>query len=205
MRLSITNVHLDLGAGKRGTDMGPSAIHLAGLVPKLEAMGHTIANVKSCGIGSADAQDPRYPKARFLDEIHETCAFIAERVEAELGEGHTPLVLGGDHSQAIGTLSGMANHYRKNQEDIGVIWVDAHTDMNTPESSPSGNIHGMPLASLLGHGPKKLVELAGQTPALNPEKVVVFGARDVDATEIPIVKDLGIRGQRGQNRPMSKI
>ena len=101
MRLSITNVHLDLGAGKRGTDMGPSAIHLAGLVPKLEAMGHTVADIKSCGIGAADARDPRYPKARFLDEIHETCAFIAKRVEAATGEGHTPLVLGGDHSQAM--------------------------------------------------------------------------------------------------------
>lgn len=193
MRLSITNVHLDLGAGKRGTDMGPSAIHLAGLVPKLEAMGHTIADIKSCGIGAADARDPRYPKARFLDEIHETCAFITKRVEAATGAGHVPLVLGGDHSQAIGTLSGMANHYRAQGEDIGVIWVDAHTDMNTPESSPSGNIHGMPLATLLGHGPKKLVELANSAPALNPEKIVVFGARDIDATEIPIVKELGVR------------
>jgi arginase len=87
----------------------------------------------------------------------------------------------------------MANHYKKQGQDIGVIWVDAHTDMNTPESSPSGNIHGMPLATLLGHGPKKLVELAGDTPALNPEKIVVFGARDIDATEIPIVKELGVR------------
>lgn len=193
MRLSITNVHLDLGAGKRGTDMGPSAIHLAGLVPKLESMGHTIIDTKSCGIGLADVRDPRYAKARFLDEIHETCAFICERVERATDLGHTPLVLGGDHSQAIGTLSGMANHYKKKNQDIGVIWVDAHTDMNTPESSPSGNIHGMPLAALLGHGPKRLVELAGSAPALNPEKVVVFGARDIDATEIPLVKDLGVR------------
>lgn len=193
MKLSVTNVHLDLGAGKRGTDMGPSAIHLAGLVPKLERLGHTVIDTKSCGVSSLNATDPVYPKARFLDEIYETCAFICKRVEAEAALGHAPLVLGGDHSQAIGTLSGLSRHYRKSDQSVGVIWVDAHTDMNTPESSPSGNIHGMPLATLLGHGPKQLVALAGDRPALDPAKVVVFGARDVDATEIPLVKELGLR------------
>ncbi len=193
MKLSITNVHMDLGAGKRGTDMGPSAIHLAGLQEKLVEQGHEIDSVMSYGTQSFDASDPGLPGARFLNEIHETCAKLAIRTEAAIEAGQIPLVLGGDHSQAIGTIAGMARAYRKRQQSMGVFWVDAHTDMNTPESSPSGNIHGMPLATLLGHGPDKLVALSGDEPALDPSKIVIFGARDVDAREVPLVKELGVR------------
>jgi len=193
MDISLTNVHLDLGAGRRGTDMGPSAIHVAGLVPGLEKLGHTIHQVQSLGGPSFEALTPGNPSARFLNEILQICTQLADIVEADMSDGRFPLVLGGDHAQAVGTISGMARTYRSRNERLGVFWVDAHTDMNTPDTSPSGNIHGMPLAALLGHGHPTLVDLAGSEPALNPNDVVVMGARDIDATEIPLVKELGVR------------
>lgn len=193
MDISLTNVHLDLGAGRRGTDMGPSAIHVAGLVPGLEKLGHTIHQVLSLGGPSFEALSPGNPSARFLNEILLICTQLADIVEADMVSGRFPLVLGGDHAQAVGTISGMARTYRSRNERLGVFWVDAHTDMNTPDTSPSGNIHGMPLAALLGHGPPSLLALAGSEPALNPNDVVVMGARDIDATEIPLVEELGVR------------
>jgi arginase len=193
VQISVVNMHLDLGAGRRGTDMGPSAIHVAGLVPHLQALGHTVVAVHDIEVMQAEALVTGSPKARYLPEILGACARLAARVEADLDAGYTPLVLGGDHSQAIGTISGMARHFRKRGERFGVVWVDAHTDMNTPDTSPSGNIHGMPLAVLLGHGPPELVALAGGTPALRPEDVVVIGARDVDPGESELVRRLGVR------------
>ena len=193
MKVSIHNVHLDLGAGRRGTDMGPSAIHLAGLIPKLLNLGHEIDGIESVGFQSNQNLDPEYPKARFLKQIHQTCLELRDDVLAKLEGGAFPLVLGGDHSQAVGTISALSTHYRKQGEDIGVLWVDAHTDMNTPDTSPSGNIHGMPLATLLGRGPKELLALNGDQPALKPENVVIFGARDIDGTELPLVEELNVR------------
>jgi arginase len=193
MEISITNVHLDLGAGRRGTDMGPSAMHVAGLVPKLTAIGHHVASVESIGVPSAENTSVGESNARYLDAIIQTCVKLADRVEASLHAGQFPLVLGGDHAQAIGTISGMARYFRSLGKEVGVVWVDAHTDMNTPDTTPTGNIHGMPLAALLGHGPKELVCLAGDRPALLPDNVAVIGARDVDATEIPLVRELGVR------------
>ena len=196
MNVSITNVHLDLGAGRRGTDMGPSAIHVAGLVPRLQHLGHTIERVESFDVEDPEAYrngDSGETNARFLPVIAKLCARIADRVEADCEAGHFPLVLGGDHAQAIGTISGIARFLKKQGKRLGVVWVDAHTDMNTPESSPSGNIHGMPLAALLGHGPESLTTLAGDGPALRPEDVAVIGARDIDPTEAPLVKETGVR------------
>ena len=194
MDLAITNVHLDLGAGRRGTDMGPSAMHVAGLVPQLERLGHRVVDVAAIGARSAEALlDPGDPRARFLEVITEVCRRIADRVEAGLEAGRFPLVLGGDHAQAIGTISGMARYWRRRGERVGVIWVDAHTDMNTPDSSPSGNIHGMPLATLLGHGPRALVEIAGERPALEARDVCIIGARDVDSMETALVAQTGVR------------
>jgi arginase len=193
MHISITNVHLDLGAGRRGTDMGPSALHVAGLVPSLERLGHQVAAVEPIEARSYENTAAGNPKARFLPAILRTCTMLADRVESELEEGRFPLVLGGDHAQAIGTLSGMARYYRKRGQRVGVVWVDAHTDMNTPDTSPTGNIHGMPLAVLLGHGPPELVAIAGDEPALRAQDVAIIGARDVDSTEIPLVKSSGVR------------
>ena len=193
MDIAITNVHLDLGAGRRGTDMGPSAIHVAGLVPRLRELGHDVVAVRGVGARSAEQLSEGPSHARFLASIHEVCAKLADLVEGDVAAGRLPLVLGGDHSQAIGTIAGLTRSRRARSERVGVLWVDAHTDMNTPETSPSGNIHGMPLATLLGRGAPELVALCGGGPALDPRDVVVFGARDVDATEAPIVRDLGVR------------
>lgn len=192
MDLSITNVHLDLGAGRRGTDMGASAMHVAGLVPRLRALGHTV-EVASLDPTTFEAGDPGRPNARFLGEITRICTRLAARVEADVLAGRVPLVLGGDHAQAIGTISGLARAYRQRGQRIGVVWVDAHTDMNTPDTTISGNIHGMPLATLLGYGPPELVALAGEEPALLPEHVAIIGVRDVDAAETALVAKTGVR------------
>ncbi len=194
MDISICNVHLDLGAGRRGTDMGPSAIHVAGLVDALHRLGHRVVDIASVATPGVEALAVGDPKARFLAPIRDVCAEVADRVFFALEAGRFPLVLGGDHAQAVGTISGLARHWRRRGKRVGVVWVDAHTDMNTPETSLSGNIHGMPLAALLGRGPLSLVDLVGDgAPALDPADVVLVGVRDVDATEIPIVKELGVR------------
>lgn len=193
MDIAVTNVHLDLGAGRRGTDMGPSAIHVAGLLPKLRGMGHQIAEIQSIGTRAFEDGEPGLASARFLSRILDVCSQLSTLVEGQVRAGHLPLVLGGDHSQAIGTISGMGKAYRAQGKRLGVLWFDAHTDMNTPDSSPSGNIHGMPLATVLGRGAPDLVALCGGEPAIRPEDVVVFGARDVDAAENHVVKELGVR------------
>lgn len=193
MNISITNVHLDLGAGRRGTDMGPSAIHVAGLVPHLEALGHAVDRVESFGVEAQEGTAQGDINARYLSVIAELCRRIADQVEADCEAGRFPLVLGGDHAQAIGTISGLSRFWKKRGKRIGVVWADAHADMNTPDSSPSGNIHGMPLAALLGYGPEALTGMAGDGPALDPRDVVIIGARAIDITEVPLVKETGIR------------
>ncbi|HEX5339870.1 MAG TPA: arginase [Gammaproteobacteria bacterium] len=191
--IRITNVHLDLGAGRRGTDMGSSAMHVAGLVPALTRLGHTVVGIHNIGQVSMETAEVGNPHARYLSIINDICRELADSVQTALGSNEFPLVLGGDHSQAIGSIAGISRHLRSKDKSLGVLWVDAHTDMNTPESSPSGNIHGMPLATLLGNGPKELTSISGNGPALRPENVVVFGARDVDRTEAEIVKKMGVR------------
>ncbi|HET7922054.1 MAG TPA: arginase, partial [Gammaproteobacteria bacterium] len=191
--IRITNVHLDLGAGRRGTDMGSSAMHVAGLVPALKKLGHSVIGVHNIGQIAMESAEIGNPRARYLGIINDICRELADSTQTTLAAGEFPLVLGGDHSQAIGSIAGIARHLRGKGQELGVLWVDAHTDMNTPESSPSGNIHGMPLATLLGNGPEELVSICGNGPALRPENVVVFGARDVDRTEAEIVKRMGVR------------
>ena len=192
-RLAIGDVHIDLGAGRRGVDMGPSAIHLAGLERRLIELGHTVAETFEVHVNPPEIAQPGDPQARFLAEIADACGRLADKVEAGLARGHFPVVLGGDHSVAIGTVSGLARHYRKRGEAIGVLWVDAHTDMNTPETSPSGNVHGMPLATLLGYGRPELVGIAGDRPALDARNVCIIGARDVDPEERALVRSSGVR------------
>jgi len=193
VKIAVNNVHLDLGAGRRGTDMGPSAMHVAGLVERLERLGNHVQSMANIGHINMEASDAGDPKARFLSVIHGVCHNLAEKVFQQMQAGYFPLVLGGDHSQAIGTVSGMARHLRESGGRLGVLWVDAHTDLNTPETSPTGNIHGMPLATLLGKGARQLVDIAGPTPALAAEHVVVFGARDVDAGEAEQARETGVR------------
>src|ERR1700722_1970547 len=151
-RIRVLGVPLDLGASRRGVDMGPSAVRVAGLEARLEALGHQVADGGNIGVEIAETQSSGSANARFLHEIADTCTRTAEAIVQSLEEGMTPLVLGGDHSLAAGSVSGVAEFYRRRNQKIGVIWFDAHSDINTPETSPSGNVHGMPLAALLGLG-----------------------------------------------------
>ncbi|MBM4393502.1 MAG: arginase [Deltaproteobacteria bacterium] len=192
-QITIGNVHMDLGAGRRGVDMGPSAIHLAGLNRGIEQLGHTVVDTFAMGVRSQEMLEVGDPHARFLEEITQVCSALADRVESAMEAGQFPVMLGGDHSVAIGTISGISRYWRKRGKRIGVLWVDAHTDVNTPATSPTGNIHGMPLAVLLGHGPRELVAIAGEGPALDARNVCVIGARDVDAGESNFVRDIGLR------------
>jgi len=194
MDIALTNVHLDLGAGRRGTDMGPSALHVAGLVPALRRLGHTVENIQSIGSPSFEARPCGDSHVRFLHEVTKVVRTLADQTEAAMDAGRFPLVLGGDHSIAIGTITGMVRSMRRQGKRLGVIWVDAHTDMNTPDTSPSGNIHGMPVACLLGRGPAALTrELLEGDPAIRPEDIVLVGIREVDPREAETVREMGVR------------
>jgi len=193
VKIRITNVHLDLGASRRGTDMGSSAMHVAGVVPGAGKLGHRVVGMRHIGQVSMEAAEMGDPHARYLKVINEVCRELADDVEKTLSLGEFPLILGGDHSQAIGSVAGAARYFRSQGRELGVFWFDAHTDMNTPETSLSGNIHGMPLSTLLGMGPKLLTDISGQSPAIKPEHVVIFGARDVDRKEAELVKKSGVR------------
>lgn len=192
--VAVLSVSMDLGAGRRGVDMGPSAMRIAGLTAMLAGLGfdvHEIGTVTAAGPETTDSGDSR---ARYLREITDVCGRSYQLVRKSLEDGAFPLVLGGDHSLSIGSVAAVAAHYGGSNESIGVLWVDAHTDMNTPETTPSGNIHGMSLAILTGQGgPEPLQTLAGFKPTVHPGNVCVIGARDIDAAEKDIVRDSGIR------------
>ncbi|MCX7604935.1 MAG: arginase [Bryobacteraceae bacterium] len=190
--ISILGVPLDLGAGRRGVDMGPSAIRVAGLNARLEALGYRVEDLGNIAVEQPESSKMGPQNARYLKPIAATCRALADRVERAARQGRFPLVLGGDHSVAVGTVNGVMAHYRRTGRRIGVIWLDAHTDMNTPETSPSGNVHGMPLACLVGTGPRELTHLRGVCPVLDPRNVVLVGIRDVDLTEKPVVRESGV-------------
>ena len=192
--IAVISVSIDLGAGRRGVDMGPSAIRIAGLTPMLRELGYEVREVGTVTAAGPETTDPGETRTRFLAEITEVCHRAHALVRQSLGQGVLPLVLGGDHSLSIGTVSAVSAHYAATDQGIGLIWVDAHTDMNIPETSPSGNVHGMALAVLTGQGgPDHLQNLAGFAPAVHPGNVCVIGARDVDAAEKGVVRDSGIR------------
>jgi arginase len=184
---------MDLGAGRRGVDMGPSAIRIAGLNQAIALLGYEVSDVGNVHVHPPEALTQMTARARYLPEIAAAVEELASMVETALGEDALPVVLGGDHSIAIGSASGLASFYRKREKRIGIIWLDAHTDINTPETTPSGNIHGMPLAALLGRGAKQLTEVAGFAPKVLPEHVAVIGARSVDPGERELIKSLGVR------------
>jgi len=160
-RIRILGVPLDLGQSRRGVDMGPSAVRVAGLQARLEALGHQVQDGGNISVEIAETQSMGEHDAKYLHAITETCTREAEQVIATLTAGETPLVLGGDHSIAVGTVSGVAEFYRRKEQKIGLIWMDAHADINTPQTSPSGNVHGMPVAALMGLGPDELKDILG--------------------------------------------
>jgi arginase len=191
-KIRIIGVPMDLGASRRGVDMGPSALRVAGLQPKLKQLGRQVEDVGNIQVPQPEEQPYGEKKARFLGEIAETCRLLAETVQKTLGEDLFPLVLGGDHSIATGTVAGAAAHFQKESKRIGLIWLDAHGDMNTPETSPSGNVHGMPLAAIMGSGPPELTGLAGLVPMVEPRSVSLVGIRELDAKERRFVKESGV-------------
>jgi arginase len=191
-RIRILGVPLDLGASRRGVDMGPSAMRVAGLEARLEALGHLVTDGGNIRVEIAETQAPGNENAHYLQQIAETCARTAEAVVETLEEGMTPLLLGGDHSLAAGSVSGVAEFYRRQNQKIGVIWLDAHSDINTPESSPSGNVHGMPLAALLGLEPEPLANIFGYAPKIAAENTVLIGLRDIDSGERDNIRRAGV-------------
>ncbi|HEY3742203.1 MAG TPA: arginase [Bryobacteraceae bacterium] len=192
--IAIIGAPMDLGAGRRGVDMGPSSVRLAGLNERLSSLGYHVKDYGNVSVQQPEAVPVGEQRARYLPQITETCVRIAERVEQSADAGEFPIVLGGDHSIAIGTISGMSHHFRKQGgKKMGVIWIDAHADMNTPEVSPSGNIHGMPLACMVGLGAPELTNIFDYTPKVEARNVVLVGLRSVDAEERKIVKKSGVR------------
>jgi arginase len=192
-KIRIIGVPMDLGASRRGVDMGPSALRVAGLQSRLKQLGRQVEDAGNIPVRLPEEQPYGEKKARYLVEIAETCKGLSEIVQKTLSEDLFPLVLGGDHSIAVGTAGGVAAHFHKSGKRVGLIWLDAHGDMNTPETSPSGNVHGMPLASIMGYGPAELTGLAGITPMVEPRSVALVGIRDLDAKERRLVKESGVR------------
>ena len=190
---TIIGVLMDLGADRRGVDMGPSAIRVANLNERLRELGYQVTDDGNIGVRNAEMMAISDRRLKYLPEISSACEVLAGRVEAVLESGAIPIVLGGDHSIAIGTVSGLASYHRRRDQRVGVIWFDAHGDMNTPETSPSGNIHGMPFAAILGHGDEALTGIGGFSPKVSPEDCVLIGARSVDPTEAVAIRASGIR------------
>ncbi len=192
--VAIIGAPLDLGQGRRGVDMGPSAVRVAGLGTRLRALGYSVVDLGNIAVAQAESLPDNGPReARFLAEIAVSCDRLGRLVSESLKQGRVPLVLGGDHSIAAGTTAGVSEFFRQSGQKIGLLWIDAHADMNTPESSPSGNVHGMPLACCIGYGPDALVKLLGFAPKVDPANVALIGIRDVDEVERGTVKGTGVR------------
>lgn len=179
---------LDLGGNRRGTDMGPSALRIAGIADQLSELGVTVVDKGNVATPIPETKGPGDPRKRYVKEIAKVCQKLYQTALASLSEGALPLVMGGDHSLGAGTVAASSAHARKSGKPVGLIWVDAHGDMNSPATSGSGNVHGMPLAALLGGEPVELGRLHGEGPAVLPEHTVLVGIRNLDAVEKEIVK-----------------
>jgi arginase len=191
-QIRVIGVPLDLGQSRRGVDMGPSAVRVAGLEARLEAIGHIVEDGGNVAVAIPEQKKEGAAHAKYLKEITATCTKSAELVLKSLEAGAVPLLLGGDHSLAAGTVAGVAEFYRRQNQKIGLIWIDAHSDMNTPETSPSGNVHGMPLAAIMGLGPAELGNIFNFSPKVHPENCVLVGIRDVDAHEKENIRRAGV-------------
>ncbi|MBA3553349.1 MAG: arginase [Gemmatimonadales bacterium] len=193
MIVHVLGVPMDLGSGRRGVDMGPSAIRIAGLAESLRELGHTVVDDGDIAIKNIEELKVGDPRARFLSEIVRASKLVSVKLERLTDRGHFPLVLGGDHSISVGTVAGIAASARRQGKKVGLLWVDAHGDINTPETSPSGNIHGMPVASLLGDGPPELTGLGREGPKVDPKNVALVGIRSLDDGEKIRLKRFGVQ------------
>lgn len=189
-KIGLIGFPMDLGADRRGVDMGPSAVRYANLEDKLENLGYDVTDFGDIDIQISEIQKIENTKLKYLPEIAKTSKVLATKVESLLNKKYFPLIIGGDHATAIGTVAGISNYCRKKKKTLGIIWIDAHADMNTEKTTPSGNIHGMPLAIALGLGDKRLTHLNGFSPKVNIENVAMIGIRDVDFYEAQTIKKL---------------
>jgi arginase len=209
-KIRIIGVPMDLGASRRGVDMGPSALRVAGLQARIKQLGHQVEDIGNISVKQPEEMSYGEKRAKYLAEIADACKDLAAMVEKSLEESMLPVVLGGDHSIAAGSLSGVAAHFKKKDKKIGLIWLDAHGDINTPESSPSGNVHGMPLAAAMGYGATELAELQGFKPKVEPQNISLVGIRDLDSQEKKLAKKSGVHvftmrdiDERGMREVMS--
>jgi arginase len=209
--VDILGVPLAYGASMAGVELGPAALRVARLKRRIAQLGYVVRDLGDIEVEQSQSNAEPADKLKYLNEIRVACIELAQKVEGILAAGELPLVLGGDHSIAIGSLSGFAAYCRSRDETPGLIWFDAHADMNTPQTTPSGNIHGMPLAVLFGRGAPELTNIAGFAPKLDPKSCVHVGARDIDSGERLLISELGIRfitmreiDERGMNACMDQ-
>ncbi len=190
--VDIVGVPLDLGAGRRGVDMGPSAFRIASLGTRIAALGYSVNDQGDISVPIPEVIGVENQRARYSREIGEVCAALYLKVQSSILSGHIALSLGGDHSLAAGSIAGASGAMRHLNRPIGLLWIDAHADMNTPESTLSGNVHGMPLACVLGKGPPELVGIGGFSPKIDSERCAVIGLRNLDEREKDIVRQSGV-------------
>ena len=188
--IDIIGLPIDLGADRRGVDMGPSALRIAGLATKLEKMAYEVIDKGDIKIKSIESQSISNPKLKYLDEIVYASETLAQETESSLLEGHFPLCIGGDHSLAIGSIAGVSSYCAKEGKRLGVIWIDAHSDMNIEETTPSGNIHGMPMATSLGLGSDKLVDIYRKGPKIKAENCALVAIRSIDDLEKGLIRKI---------------
>lgn len=192
MVIHVVGAPMDLGSGRRGVDMGPSAIRIAGLSERLREMGIKVVDEGDLDIKNMEEMRVGEAKARYLKEITRASQILSRKVEKIMQRECFPLVLGGDHSIAVGTISGIASFCRKKRKKLGILWVDAHGDINTPATSPSGNIHGMPLAAVLGLAPKELTQVGGFFRKVDPANIALVGVRSLDDGERRHLRQTGV-------------
>jgi arginase len=190
--IAIIGAPLDLGAGRRGVDMGPSAVRVANLNARLVELGYEVKDLGNLPVEQPESLSEGPANAKYLPQITLICTRLATMVEQAMNNGQVPLVLGGDHSVAVGTVAGVSKHLQTQGAQLGMIWIDAHADMNTPETSPSGNVHGMPLACCIGIGPPELTHIFGYAPKVPPGNVALIGIRSVDDRERKLVQSSGV-------------
>jgi len=191
--VALLSAPIYMGGKHRGASMGPQALKVAGLVERITELGYDISRQVDIPIPESVCWWDKNSSAKCVPEIGQVAQSLAEEVDASLAEGAIAISLGGDHSLAVGSIAGAARYYRQQKKSFGLIWFDAHGDINTPETSPSGNVHGMGLAVSLGRGDKRLVNLLGFTPKLDPSKTVLVGIRDLDPGERKIIAEVGIK------------
>jgi arginase len=184
---------MDLGADRRGVDMGPSALRIADIDKHIEELGYKVIDDGDIAVKMQETQEIEDPQLKYLPEIVTSCSKLATSVKSIVDEGDFPLILGGDHSMSIGSIAGIAAHCKEQNKRLGVLWIDAHADMNTPETTPSGNIHGMPLATCLGIGDESLTNIFEFAPKIPSDRIVLIGLRSVDPGERTLIKEKGIK------------